>query len=62
MAGDLPYRLGELPHGRPVAVICASGFRASIGASLLRASGRDEVSWVAEGTPAWEAAGYPIER
>ena len=62
MAGDLPDRLGELPDGRPVAVICASGFRASIGASLLRASGRDEVSWVAEGTPAWEAAGYPIER
>lgn len=58
-AGSLQERLAELPRDRPVATICASGYRASVGASLLRAAGFEDVAWVAEGVPAWEAAGYP---
>lgn len=40
--GDLLERLDEVPHG-PVAVHCASGYRASIAASLLDRAGRDVV-------------------
>ncbi|MEA2545240.1 MAG: hydroxyacylglutathione hydrolase, partial [Chloroflexota bacterium] len=55
-AGSLPDRLDELPRDRPIVTICASGMRASIAASLLRAAGFADVSWVTSGTPAWEAA------
>jgi len=61
-AGSLAERLAELPADRPIAAICASGFRASIAASILRAGGFRDVSWVANGVPAWRAAGRPIAR
>ena len=61
-AGSLPDRLDELPRNKPIVTICASGMRASIAASLLRAAGFADVSWVASGTPAWEAAGHPVVR
>ena len=38
-AASLPDRLDELPRDRPIATICASGYRASVAASLLRAAG-----------------------
>jgi hydroxyacylglutathione hydrolase len=60
-AGELQDRLSDLPHDRPVATICASGYRASVAASLLRRSGFEDVSWVANGVPSWEAAGYPVD-
>jgi len=60
--GSLPDRLDELPRERPIAVICASGYRSSVAASLLRRAGFRNVSWVANGVPAWRAQGYPIER
>jgi hydroxyacylglutathione hydrolase len=61
-AGSLPDRLRELSPDRPIATICASGFRASTAASILRSAGFRDVSWVAGGVPAWQAAGYPIVR
>jgi hydroxyacylglutathione hydrolase len=36
---DVPYRAGELPLEAPVAVHCASGYRAGIAASLLEQAG-----------------------
>lgn len=62
MAGWLPDRLSELPRDRPIATMCASGFRASVAASLLRAAGFGDVSWVDGGFGDWAAAGYPAER
>ncbi len=59
--GSLPDRLADLPRDRPIAVICEAGFRASIGTSLLRASGFEHASWVGAGFPAWRAAGLPVE-
>jgi hydroxyacylglutathione hydrolase len=59
-AGDLPDRLDSLPRDRPIATICASGYRASVAASLLRGAGFPRVAWVAGGVPTWEAAGYPV--
>jgi hydroxyacylglutathione hydrolase len=59
-AGDLPDRLDRLPRNRRIATICASGYRASVAASLLRAAGFTDVAWVPGGVPTWEAAGYPV--
>ncbi|MEA2609758.1 MAG: hydroxyacylglutathione hydrolase [Chloroflexota bacterium] len=59
-AGDLPDRLDSLPRDRPIATICASGYRSSVAASLLRAAGFSRVAWVSGGVPTWEASGYPI--
>jgi hydroxyacylglutathione hydrolase len=38
---ELSSRLGELPSGEPITVMCKSGARASVGASLLEAAGFD---------------------
>ena len=51
----------EAPRGRPLYVVCASGYRSSAAASLLAARGLDVVN-VVGGTNAWIAAGLPIER
>ena len=61
-AGSLPDRLAELPLDRPIATICASGLRSSVAASILRAGGFRDVSWVANGVFAWRAAGHPTVR
>jgi hydroxyacylglutathione hydrolase len=60
-AGSLPDELASLPRDRPIAVICASGYRSSVAASLLDGAGFENVSWVADGLPAWQAAGYEVE-
>jgi hydroxyacylglutathione hydrolase len=62
-----PYHdIDAVPDGidptRPVAVICASGQRAAVGASLLRRHGAHEVIHVVEGgVPRWGREGWPIE-
>ena len=42
-AGDLPEMLDRLPRDRPIATICASGYRSSVAASMLRAAGFEDV-------------------
>jgi rhodanese-related sulfurtransferase len=52
-----------LDPARPVAVICASGQRSVIAASLLAGQGFDDVLHVVDGGVAeWEAHGRPVER
>jgi hydroxyacylglutathione hydrolase len=64
----LPYHdIHELPEGldpgRPVAVICGSGQRSAVGASLLKRLGVDGAIHVVDGgVPHWEREGWPIER
>ena len=52
-------RMGEIPAGRPVAVYCAGGYRSSVAASLLRASGRKDVADVIGGFAAWRESALP---
>jgi rhodanese-related sulfurtransferase len=71
-AGHIPgavhvayHDVHAVPEGidadRPVAVICASGQRAAVGASLLQRAGARHVLHVAEGgVPAWRRAGFEI--
>jgi hydroxyacylglutathione hydrolase len=60
-AGELPDQLSGVPREHPIFTICASGYRASVAASLLRAAGFEDVTWVAGGVPTWAAQGYPLE-
>ncbi|MBA3235567.1 MAG: MBL fold metallo-hydrolase [Chloroflexi bacterium] len=60
-AGELPERLDELPRDRPIATLCASGYRASVAVSLLRAANFEQVASVRGGVSDWEAAGLPLE-
>ncbi len=73
-AGHIPgsthtayHDIHELPDGldagQPVAVICASGQRAAIAASLLKRLGVGEVIHVVDGgVPRWKREGWPVER
>ena len=56
---ELPERLDDVPADRPLAVVCGSGFRSTVMASLLRASGRHDVSNMSGGMSAWRRAGFP---
>jgi glyoxylase-like metal-dependent hydrolase (beta-lactamase superfamily II) len=57
---QLAERVGELPRDRPLLVYCAGGYRSSIAASLLRQHGFTDVSEIAGGMAAWEAAHLPV--
>ena len=59
-AGELPDRLDALPRDREIATVCASGYRSSVAASLLRARGFERVAAVRGGIPDWEARGNPV--
>jgi hydroxyacylglutathione hydrolase len=59
--GDLPQHINEVPPDQPVAVICRSGYRAALGASILAAAGRN-VTAVSGGVPDWIEHGFPAEK
>jgi hydroxyacylglutathione hydrolase len=69
IAGSLftPYHdIHQLPEGvdpgRPVAVICSSGQRSAVGASLLRRQGAEHVIHVVDGgVETWGRRGWPTE-
>jgi glyoxylase-like metal-dependent hydrolase (beta-lactamase superfamily II)/rhodanese-related sulfurtransferase len=58
---QLNERLSELPADRPLLVYCAGGYRSSIAASLLQRHGLTQVSEIAGGIAAWDAAKLPME-
>ena len=51
--GQLPARLGELDPSAPTVVFCAGGYRSSVGASVLRQAGFEDVSDILGGYGAW---------
>lgn len=51
--GQLPNRIGELDPIAPTVVFCAGGYRSSVGASVLREAGFDDVSDILGGYGAW---------
>ncbi len=61
--GTLQDRVKEIPREKPVAVVCGSGYRASIASSF---SGSEKVSRTSPniigGTSAWKAAGLPTTK
>lgn len=62
MGGYLPAHVDELQHeGRPIAVVCASGYRSTVAASILQRAGIDAFN-VTGGMGAWTKAGLPTVR
>ena len=59
--GDLMDTLDELPRDRPLVIACQGGSRSSIGTSLLRARGFENVINFSGGFAEWQQAGLPIE-
>lgn len=51
--GQLPGRLEELDPQAPTVVFCAGGYRSSVGASVLRQAGFEDVSDIIGGYGAW---------
>jgi hydroxyacylglutathione hydrolase len=60
--GELSEKLKNLNEDKPVVVYCASGYRSSLAASLLQASGFKKVLNVPGSYTAWTAAGFPITK
>jgi glyoxylase-like metal-dependent hydrolase (beta-lactamase superfamily II)/rhodanese-related sulfurtransferase len=54
---ELPSRLDEVPRESSLAVICASGYRSTIAASILERNGIPPID-VAGGTQGWIASGH----
>ncbi len=58
--GSLHERLGEIPRDQSIVVLCASGYRSSTAASLLRRQRFADVSSLLGGIQAWHKAGLPV--
>ncbi len=58
---ELARRIAEI-EDRPLAVICAGGYRSSAAASLLARHGLTDLRNVAGGTEAWIRDGFAVER
>jgi hydroxyacylglutathione hydrolase len=59
--GYLADHLEALPRDRPLVVLCQSGARSAIAASLLRAHGFGNAANLQGGLAAWRAGGNPVE-
>jgi rhodanese-related sulfurtransferase len=60
-APDLRTRYNELDPGKPTFLVCSSGNRSSLGASLLKQHGFRELHNVAGGMTGYSKAGYAEE-
>jgi len=56
---EVPERMGDLPAGSEVVVICRSGVRSDRAAAFLRANGFEAAN-LAGGMRAWAAAGLDV--
>jgi hydroxyacylglutathione hydrolase len=62
LSPHLKDEAANLDPARPVAVICAGGYRSSAATSLLKPLGFRQLLNVTGGTGAWVAAGFPVEK
>ncbi|HVG29003.1 MAG TPA: MBL fold metallo-hydrolase [Pyrinomonadaceae bacterium] len=62
LAGLRQHALEGLDPSRPLAVICAGGYRSSVATSLLLTRGFKKIFNVAGGTSAYVGAGYAVEK
>lgn len=59
---DSAVALNDIPRNTPIAVTCASGYRASIAASLLKRQGFLSVANLVGGMNAWLHEGFPTTK
>lgn len=58
---ELRKKAAQLDRVRPTAVYCDSGYRASIGTSILQQEGFEKVFNIPGSWQAWTKAGFPVE-
>ncbi|ADZ08706.1 beta-lactamase domain protein [Methanobacterium lacus] len=58
--GELKENLDKVPRNKHVAVLCDTGYKASIGTSILKMNGYKNVTNVMGSMTAWKKAGYPV--
>ncbi|WP_291295424.1 rhodanese-like domain-containing protein [Elioraea sp.] len=58
---ELREKASELDRLRPTAIYCDSGYRASIGTSILQQEGFTKVCNIPGSWQAWTKAGFPVE-
>lgn len=54
---QIKHSLDKIPRDKPIRTICGSGYRSSVAASFLKASGFDDVQNIEGGMNAWKARG-----
>ncbi len=59
--GRLMTQMADKPRSQPVVLLCESGSRSAIGASLLTAAGFTDVANLTGGLSAWRREGRPLE-
>ena len=57
---ELPRRYEEIDRTSQIAVICGSGYRSAVAASLLQHHGYKDIINILGGMSAWQAAGFPL--
>jgi glyoxylase-like metal-dependent hydrolase (beta-lactamase superfamily II)/rhodanese-related sulfurtransferase len=62
LSPHLREEAARLDPARPLAVICAGGYRSSAATGMLKPLGFRRLYNVEGGTAAWLAAGYPVEK
>ncbi|MDH3284379.1 MAG: rhodanese-like domain-containing protein [Acidobacteriota bacterium] len=59
--GELQNRLDRIPKdGKPMAIVCGSGYRSTVAASVLERHGFKSVRNLAGGMNGWRQAGLPV--
>lgn len=58
--GELKDNLDQVPKDKDVAVLCDTGYKASIGSSILKMNGYKNVTNIMGSMTAWKKAGYPV--
>jgi hydroxyacylglutathione hydrolase len=58
--GLLNDRLDEVPHDKQIVVSCDTGYKASIGTSVLKKNGYKDVTNILGSMVSWKRAGYPV--
>lgn len=58
---QLRQRLGDVPHHRPVVVVCQSGKRSAMATEILLSSGYERVANVAGGLIQWSRLALPFQ-
>lgn len=58
---DLPGRLGEFNHDRPIRLVCRTDRRSAQAGSILARAGFADVRVIQGGMTAWRGRGWPVE-
>jgi phage shock protein E len=57
---QLQTRLNDVPKDQEIVVVCRTGNRSQQGRNILKQAGFSQVTSMAGGITAWQAAGYPV--